>query len=259
MSPEKIHPIESKVLNIEGIRHGFFTRQGGVSEGIYKSLNCGLSSKDNPEAVHENRRRVASHLTGKSELLSTTNQIHSATAVIIDRPLGSELPKADALVTRKPGIVLGALAADCAPVLLADPIAGVVASAHAGWRGAIEGIVDATVLAMEDLGASRRNIFAAIGPCIGQASYEVDLQFEGKFISQSKNNSRFFAPGAKSEKRQFNLTEYVLRRTQKLGLAAVHALDIDVYPDSERFFSYRRSKHLGEPDYARLVSAISLS
>ncbi len=112
---------------------------------------------------------------------------------------------------------------------------------------------------MEDLGASRRNIFAAIGPCIGQASYEVDLQFEAKFISQSKNNSRFFAPGAKSEKRQFNLTDYVLRRTQKLGLAAVHALDIDVYPDSERFFSYRRSKHLGEPDYARLVSAISLS
>lgn len=258
MSLDKPVPLSSEVLALEGIQHGFFTRQGGVSKGIYSSLNCGLASHDDPAAILENRLRVASHLLGKPGVLSTAQQIHSATAVIIDAPLSNNLPKADALVTNTPGVVLGALAADCAPVLLADASAGVIASAHAGWRGAIDGIVDAAVEAMEKLGANRQNIRAVVGPCIGQASYEVGIEFEGKFISQSRENARYFAPGRVKSKRQFDLASYLVSRIKRLGLAEVLALNVDVYSDDVRFFSYRRSQHLGEPDYARLISAITL-
>lgn len=254
-----ITPEECAVLAAPGIRHGFFTRRGGVSTGVYASLNCGLGSADDQAAIRENRDRAGAWLAGKPAAVSTAYQIHSATAAVIDAPLGSDLPKADALVTATPGVVVGALAADCTPVLLADPNAGVVAAAHAGWRGAIDGVVASAVTAMEGLGARRADIRAAIGPCIGQASYEVGLEFEATFLERTPGNARYFAPGKSAAKRQFDLSRFVTESTQALGLAEVGRLDIDVYAAPDRFFSYRRSQHEGAPDYARLLSAIVLA
>ena len=253
-----IAPLTAASLDLDGVRHGFFTRHGGVSEGVYKSLNCGPGSKDDPEAVHENRRRAAQHLLEKPADPLTCYQIHSAEAVAVDGPFSGKPPEADALATATPGVVVAALAADCAPVLLADPEARVVAAAHAGWRGAVAGVVDAAVARMEGLGARRENIRAAIGPCIGQASYEVGEEFEAAFLAQSPGNERFFQPGRSSEKRQFDLSGYLVDRIQGIGVGRVEALSVDVYGDPDRFFSYRKSQHDGAPDYARLISAIAL-
>lgn len=257
-APARPAPLTADALASEHVRHGFFTRAGGVSAGVYASLNCGLGSRDTPENVRENRRRVAAHLTGRDGLPLTAYQVHSARAVIVDRPFAGKPPQADALATATPGIVVGALAADCAPVLLADAAAGVVAAAHAGWRGALAGVVDAAVEAMESLGAERKRIRAAVGPCIAQLSYEVGLEFETAFLAESPGAARFFAPGKSVEKRQFDLAGYVADRALGLGLGAVEIVARDVYAEPESFFSYRRSRHRGEEDYARLISAIAL-
>lgn len=245
---------------LPGIRHGFFTRAGGVSTGIYASLNCGHGSSDAREAVTENRRRVAQAL-GQAEAAQvlTLYQVHSATALIVDRPLPRDaLPKADALVTRVPGLVVGALAADCAPVLFADAEAGVVAAAHAGWRGAFSGIVEATVASMESLGAERSRIRAAVGPCINQTAYEVGREFEASFLEVDRGFSRFFVRFQAQGKPHFDLPGFVESRLEAAGIRVFEKRSACTFADLARFFSYRRTTKAGEPDYGRQISAIVL-
>jgi YfiH family protein len=255
-------PITASCLSgLAGIRHGFFTRQGGVSTGIYRSLNCGHGSSDARDSVTENRRRVARSL-GQSEAVQvlTLYQVHSALALVVDRPLPREyLPKADALVTRTPGLVLGALAADCAPVLFADAQAGVVAAAHAGWRGAFTGVLEATIDTMESLGASRLRIAAAIGPCINQPAYEVGPEFEAQFLMADPTYARFFdrpGPGARP---RFDLPAFIESRLAAAGLPVIERRSPCTFADEQRFFSYRRTTRAGEPDYGRQISAIVLA
>jgi polyphenol oxidase len=242
---------------IGGVSHGFFTRQGGVSTGIYGSLNCGLGSKDGPPCVAENRARVARSLGAEPEHIVTLYQVHSATAVVVDKPFARDsLPKADALVTRTPGLVVGALAADCTPVLFADPHAKVVAAAHAGWRGALSGVLEAVISAMQSLGAERRRIRAAIGPSINQGNYEVGTDFEAEFLRQGSGNGRFFtrlSPGARP---RFDLPGYVERRLADAGVDIIERQCPCTYENESLFFSYRRSTHRNESDYGRQISAI---
>jgi YfiH family protein len=242
---------------VAGVRHGFFTRQGGVSRGLYGSLNCGLGSQDEPASVAENRARVARCLEAKSEQVVTLHQVHSATAVIVDKPfVRGAIPKADVLVTRTPGLVVGALAADCTPVLFVDPLARVVAAAHAGWRGTLYGVLEATIAAMQSLGAERRRIRAAIGPCINQAAYEVGCEFEAEFLRHDRQNGRFFkrcTPGAPP---RFDLPGYVEQRLARAGLDVVERSSLCTYENESLFFSYRRSRHRNESDYGRQISAI---
>lgn len=242
---------------LEGVHHGFLGRIGGVSEGIVSGLNVGLGSNDDPAAIAENRcRAVAAVLPGAR--LTTVYQIHSADAVTVLAPFDEALrPRADALVTNQPGLLLGILTADCAPVLLADREAGVVGAAHAGWKGAIAGITDSTIAAMEALGARRDRIAAAIGPCIARASYEVDAGFFRRFCEQDPANERFFADG-RPEHFQFDLEAYVVHRLAAAGLRTIEALGMDTYADEARFFSFRRATHRGEPDYGRQISLIGL-
>jgi YfiH family protein len=241
------------------VRHGFFTRQGGVSAGLYSSLNCGFGSGDERAAVAENRARVAGALGGPADGLVTVHQVHGTAVAQVDRPWRPDAaPKADALVTRTPGVVLGILAADCAPVLLADAEAGVIGAAHAGWRGALAGVVEAAVAAMEQIGATRARIVAAIGPCIGAASYEVGADFADRFIAEDAANRRFFTQGRVPDKRQFDLPGYLAGRLAGVGLARVDALGLDTLSDPARWFSYRRSCLAHEPDYGRQISAIML-
>jgi YfiH family protein len=242
-----------------GIRHGFFTRHGGVSRGGYASLNCGLGSRDDPDAVAENRTRVSRFLDAHS--LLTAHQVHSPTAVVVDRPWSrEERPRADAIVTGTPGIALGVLTADCAPVLLADPQARVVAAAHAGWRGAIGGVLEATLAAMEGLGARRDRIEAAVGPCIMQPNYEVGPEFEHEFLTRDPSSAPFFSrPQDDPQGRpHFDLPGYVLQRLKRAGLAPVDAASC-TYAGAEDFFSYRRSRADSENDYGRQISAIALT
>jgi YfiH family protein len=240
-----------------GIRHGFFTRQGGVSSGLYGSLNCGLGSKDEPASVRENRARVARSLGAQPEQVVTAYQVHSSTAFIVEKPLApGAIPQADALVTRTPGLVVGALVADCSPVLLADPHAKVVAAAHAGWRGALRGVLDATIAAMQSLGAKRSRICAAIGPCINQAAYEVGPDVESEFLRHDGQNGRFFmhpSPGARS---RFDLPRYVEQRLAGAGLDIIERHCPCTYQNESLFFSYRRSAHRNESDYGRQICAI---
>jgi YfiH family protein len=251
--------VEAPALVLPGIRHGFFTRQGGVSTGLYAALNCGFGSDDARDAVAENRARVARALGGPADGLVTVHQVHGTTVAAVERAWRpGAAPRADALVTRTRGVVLGILAADCAPVLLADPDAGVIGAAHAGWRGALAGVVDATVAAMIEAGAERRRIVAAIGPCIGAASYEVGLEFAARFIDADPTNARCFVAGRTPDKRQFDLSGYLEARLATLGLGAVAALRFDTAADAARWFSYRRSSLAGEPDYGRQISAITL-
>jgi YfiH family protein len=247
------------LASLKGIRHGFFTREGGVSDGIFASLNCGLGSGDDRAKVGENRARAAHSFDLPAERLVTVYQIHSSEAVTVSQPWTVEhSPRADALVTDKPGIMLGVLAADCAPVLLADPVAKVVGAAHAGWRGAHAGVVDSAVAAMEKLGAQRKNIVAAIGPCIAQASYEVSDEFQAPFLQQDEANARFFAPGKRAGKKQFDLPAYLAHRIGRLGLKEVAVSGRDTQAEESDFFSYRRTTLRGERDYGRLLSAIAL-
>ncbi|HYI43773.1 MAG TPA: peptidoglycan editing factor PgeF [Sphingomicrobium sp.] len=240
-----------------GVPHGFLGRSGGVSRGILAGLNVGTGSGDDADAIAENRRRAVEAVLPGAEL-ATVFQVHSGDAVYVSAPWPhDERPRADALVTDRPGLLLAILTADCAPVLFADAEAGVVGAAHAGWRGAFGGVTDATIEAMERIGARRARIAAAVGPCIGQASYEVDEQFRARFVGTSADNSRFFADGPDG-KPHFDLEGYVLARLQAAGIRQVEALRLDTYGNPDRFFSYRRSTHRGEPNYGRQISLVGV-
>lgn len=241
---------------IPGVRHAFFTRHGGVSDGIYASLNVGAGSKDDPLAVAENRRRAAAHFG--AETLVTAYQVHSTTALVADGPWPAGPPQADAIVSATPGVVCAALAADCAPILLCDPQARIVAAAHAGWRGALRGVAEATVRRMEGLGADRRRLVAAVGPCIGPASYEVGLEFRAAFVEVDPTYDRFFRAGVTQDKRMFDLPAFVLDRLRTAGVERRHWIRRDTCAEADDFFSNRRAFKLGEPDYGRLASAIVL-
>jgi polyphenol oxidase len=250
--------VQAEALSkIAGVRHAFFTRCGGVSSGIYESLNAGIGSHDEAESVHENRDRAMRFLGRTSGELATPWQVHSAEAVRVEAPFGAERPRADAVVTATPGLVVGVVTADCGPILFADARAGVVGAAHAGWRGALKGVLGSTVAAMEDLGARRQDIVAVLGPCITQANYEVGAEMMAEFLAGNAGNERFFAPGAAPGKQQFDLPGFIL---SQLG-----ALDVEpsfvgrcTYGEPDEFFSYRRTTHHGETDYGRQLSAIVL-
>jgi len=243
----------------DGIRHGFFTRQGGVSTGIYGSLNCGLGSRDDAENVRQNRALVAQTLGVAPDHLLTLYQIHSATAVVVDKAWEGEAAGADALVTRTPGLAIGALTADCAPVLFCDPEARVIAAAHAGWRGALSGIAEATVAAMEELGASRERMLAVIGPSISQRAYEVGAEYVDRFLAEEPTSSVFFMTDDSSGEPHFDLSGYVAERLSRAGVGTISDLGLCTYCDETRLFSYRRSQHHGEDDYGRQISAIVLA
>jgi YfiH family protein len=248
--------LTSKLLDVAGVRHAFFTRNGGVSGGIYASLNVGLGSNDDPDAVVENRARCAAHLG--AEAIVTAYQVHSATSLVTDGPWPAGPPQADGVVSATPGVVCGALAADCAPVLLADPQARVVAACHAGWKGALTGIVEATVARMEGLGADRNRLRAAVGPCIGPKSYEVGVEFLERFVHFDRAYLHYFQPGMTSDKRMFDLPAFVLGRLAAAGVNACEWVGHDTCAEADDFFSNRRAFKLGEPDYGRLLSAIVL-
>ncbi len=242
-----------------GVKHAFFTRQGGVSSGIYTSLNCGPGSADDRSNVIDNRARAVACLDQEPEQLVTVYQYHSADVVRVDAPWDiNDAPKADAMVTTVPGIALGILTADCAPVLFSDARAGVIGAAHAGWKGALGGVVDATVSLMIDAGASAGSISACVGPCIAQSSYEVGAEFRMAFMEAGSGNSRFFEDGIAEGKYLFDLPGYVHHRLNECGVGSIEVLGVDTYADAENFFSYRRATHLGEPDYGRELSAIVL-
>ncbi len=252
--------LHSAVLSSSpGVSHGFFTRKGGVSEGVHGTLNCGPGSDDDPAKVDENRRRALAALDAQPDSLLTLYQIHSADVVTVDAVWDSgQRPKADAMVTDRPGLVLGILTADCAPVLFADSQAGVVGAAHAGWKGALGGVVPATVSAMERIGADRTRIVAAIGPCISQASYEVSAEFRDPFIAQSADNGRFFSAGERDGHLQFDLEGYVAHSLKRCGVSRFEALHEDTRMQDDLFFSYRRTCLRRERDYGRQLSAIGL-
>jgi hypothetical protein len=248
--------LTSKRLEVPGVRHAFFTRRGGVSTGIYSSLNVGLGSKDDPDAVVENRRRCAAHFG--AETIVTAYQVHSASALVADGPWPAGPPQADGVVSATAGVVCGALAADCAPVLLADPQARIVAAAHAGWKGALTGVVEATVARMESLGADRNRLCAAVGPCIGPDSYEVGVEFLERFVHFDSAYATFFQPGAGPDKRMFDLPAFVLGRLAAAGVSACEWVGHDTCAEADDFFSNRRAFKRGEGDYGRLLSAIML-
>lgn len=247
------------LTGLNGVRHGFFTRAGGVSTGDYASLNCGYGSKDARDAVDENRRRVATALGAAPERLITAYQTHSAEAIAATHPWTREqAPKVDAVVTTVPGLALGVLTADCAPVLFCDPEGGVVGAAHAGWRGALTGILEATIAEMERHGASRGRIAAAVGPAISQDCYEVGEEFEDRFLAEHADNRRYFRRPQPDARPHFDLTAYVADRLRAAGLGKVEDVGLCTYAADSRFFSYRRCVHRGEDDYGRQISAIVL-
>ena len=243
---------------IAGIRHGFFTRAGGVSGGIYGSLNCGFGSDDSALNVAVNRERAMARLELDAEALVTVYQVHGAAVHVVGKDAPAEPPRADAMVTRTPGAALGILTADCAPVLFADPEAGVIGAAHAGWRGALDGVLEATIAAMETLGATRTTIHAAIGPCIARVSYEVGPEFPELFTAVDPANERFFGPSDRADHFMFDLEGFVAARLTAAGIAGVDPAGRDTCAEDEHFFSYRRTTLRGEPDYGRGLSAIAL-
>jgi YfiH family protein len=243
---------------VPGLRHAFFTRGGGVSDGIYASLNGGIGSNDDAAKVAENRRRMAEHMGVAPERFLSVYQTHSRDAVVASGPWQSaSRPRADAIVTRTEGLAIGASAADCGPILLADPNARVIGAAHAGWKGALSGIVESTVEAMEQLGAERSGIVAAIGPLIRQHSYEVGGEFVARFIEADAENALFFIPSAREGHAMFDLAGFIRMRLENAGVLMIDDIGIDTYSD-ERFYSYRRSVHRQEPDYGRHIHAIVL-
>lgn len=251
--------LQSALLTgVPGVAHGFFTRQGGVSSGHYDSLNVGLGSGDAPDDVSENRRRAAAAFGLAEGALTTCFQIHSATVKIAREPWGRNRQESDGVVTDRAEVLCGALAADCAPVLIADGRAGVVAAVHAGWRGALSGVVEAAVGTMVELGATPRTMVAAVGPCIAPASYEVGLDFMAGFEAIDPGYRRFFSAGERSDKRQFDLPAFVLDRLSAAGVGAAEWIGLDTCADEDRFFSNRRAFKRGEGDYGRLLSVIML-
>ena len=243
-----------------GARHAFFTRRGGVSEGLFASMNCGFGSGDDRGKVAENRARAAARLDVAPDRLVTCHQMHGTEVVTVERPWRyEEAPRADAMVTTAPGIALGVLAADCAPVLFVDPGARIAAAAHGGWRGALAGVVEATVAAMVRLGARREHIRAGIGPCIAQPSYEVGPEFRDRFLVEAADNAGFFVTAPRAGRFLFDLPGFLAARINRLGLAAVELAGVDTAADEIRFFSYRRACLKGERDYGRALAAIALS
>jgi YfiH family protein len=253
--------LQSPALSaLAGIRHAFFTRDGGVSRGIYASLNAGIGSHDDPEHIAENRARMAGALGVAPDRLLTAYQIHSPEVVIAQAPWTvAGRPKADAIVTAVPGLAIGVGTADCCPILFADPDARVVGAAHAGWRGALTGVAEATIEAMESRGAARERIVVAIGPTIRQANYEVGPEFVTRFRAADDANARFFMPADKPGHALFDLGGYVAARLKRAGIRTIDDNNACTYAAPERFFSYRRSVHRGEPDYGRHVNAIALA
>lgn len=242
---------------LEGVSHGFLGRRGGVSTGVHAGLNVGTGSTDDPAIIAENRRLAAEAVLPGARL-ATVYQVHSADAVAVIEPFEERLrPHADALVTATPGLAIGILTADCAPVLFADREAGVVGAAHAGWKGALGGVTDSTIALMESLGARRDRIAAAIGPCIARASYEVDDGFLRRFAEADPANERFFA-GGRAGHHQFDLEAYVAHRLAAAGLSRIEALGEDTYAQPDRFYSFRRATHRAEPDYGRQISIIGI-
>lgn len=255
-----LHPVEAPELALPGVAHAFFTRSGGVSEGIYRGLNTGIGSKDDRARVLENRARAARHLGSAPERLATPYQIHSADAVVVDEVWGPGLgPKADAVVTDRPGVAIGIGTADCGPVLFADAEAGVIGAAHAGWKGALTGILEATLSAMEGLGAERGRVVAVLGPSISGEAYEVGPEFVARFAEADPLNERFFRPAERAGHAFFDLPAYIVARLEAAGVAQAASLGLCTYGDEGRFYSYRRATHRGEPDYGRLLSAIALT
>lgn len=251
-----VAPIRAAALR--ALPHAFLGREGGVSTGVVAGLNVGLGSADAREAIAENRRRAVAAVLPGAQLV-TLHQVHSAEAVAVTAPYADAgRPHADALATDRPGLLLGILTADCTPVLLADREAGVVGAAHAGWKGALGGVTDAAVAAMERLGARRERIAAAIGPCIARASYEVDDAFRMRFCAEDPANERFFADGRRAGHALFDLEAYVAHRLAAAGVTRIEALGLDTYADARRFFSYRRATHKSEPDYGRQIALIGL-
>ena len=240
---------------LAGVRHAFFTRRGGASDGVYATLNGGVGSRDAPDAVAENRRRMGRHL-GASTLL-VPHQVHSAACLAVSEPW-AERPRVDALATRTPGLALGVTGADCGMTLYADATAGVIGASHSGWKGALGGVLEATLDAMEALGARREGIVAVLGPTIGAASYETGPEFFERFVAARASNATFFTASAREGHHLFDLPRYIGHRLHTAGVGRFVSLDLDTYADEARFFSYRRTTHRGEPDYGRLVSAIVL-
>jgi YfiH family protein len=246
-----------KAAALDGVRHGFLGRRGGVSQGVCAGLNVGLGSADDRDSIRENRRRAVDAVAAGAALV-TLHQVHSADALHVTAPFPDDArPKADAMVADRPGLVLGILTADCAPVLLADREAGVVAAAHAGWKGALGGVVEATVAEMERRGAARDRISGAVGPCIARKSYEVDEGFLRRFAEADPEHERFFSLGREGH-HQFDLEGFVLARLAAAGLTRIEALGEDTYSQPDRFFSYRRATHRAEPDYGRQIALIAL-
>jgi purine-nucleoside/S-methyl-5'-thioadenosine phosphorylase / adenosine deaminase len=242
------------------VRHAFFTRAGGVSQGLYASLNGGTGSNDAPDKIAENRARMAAALGVTPERLLTAYQVHSPDVAVADAPwTQAARPRADAIVTRTPKLAIGVSTADCGPLLLADSEAGVVGAAHAGWRGALSGVVEATVAAMEQLGAKRARIAAALGPAIRQPNYEVGPEFVARFAADDPANARFFAPAPRAGHALFDLAGYIAERAHRAGIDNFEDLGFCTYAEPERFFSYRRMTKMGEPDYGRHINAIALA
>jgi YfiH family protein len=251
--------VKADILALDGIRHAFFTRQGGVSGGCYASLNGGLGSDDSAEDVAENRSRMAAALAVEPDRLLTAYQIHSPNVVIAETPWGAaERPRADGIVTRVPALAIGVSTADCGPVLLADPQARVIGAAHAGWRGALTGIIEATVASMERLGAARAHIRAALGPMIRQRNYEVGSDLMARFSAEDPGSEAFFAPGKRDGHAMFDLGGYAARRLAQAGVEQIEDVGLCTYADPSLFFSYRRMTHRAEGDYGRHVNAIAL-
>lgn len=253
----KSHNIENQL----GISHGFFTRNGGASEGIYKSLNAGgRGTGDKIEYVDENRKRIADKFKIPSQNLLNLYQIHSDKVIRVSQIWDIDnRPEGDAMVTNKPGIALGILTADCVPILFADPVNKIIGAAHAGWKGVIGGIIENTILAMEEIGSRRKNILAAIGPAIGRDSYEVGREFKQKFISQSPSYEKYFSDSQKAEHYMFDIKQSAYDKLANCEINAINMLTNDTYVEEERFFSYRRSTHKNEPDYGRQISVIMLT
>jgi YfiH family protein len=253
-------PIEAPELSsFPRIRHAFFTREGGVSTGIYASLNGGIASNDDPAHVRENRARMAETVGVRPEALVSLHQVHSPDCVIVEGPWPGERPRADGMATRMPDVALAILTADCGPVLFADPHGGVIGACHAGWKGALGGVLEATIGRMEELGAERSRIVAVLGPTIGPDNYEVGADFRDRFTAADVANERFFRPSSRAGHLMFDLPAYIVARLGAAGIGEAESLGLCTYADPERFYSYRRTTHRGEPDYGRLIAAISLT
>lgn len=260
--PQPIRPadaVQHEALSLNGVVHAFFTRRGGISTGIYETLNAGIGSKDDSVAVEENRRRMVAFLGLPGPDLVTPWQVHSADAVVVDGPFAGDRAKADGIVSATRGLGIAVVTADCGPVLFADARAGVVGAAHAGWRGATGGVLEATIAAMESCGARRQDIVAVLGPTITQAAYEIGADMADGILAGDPKAADFLAPGVDATKRQFDLPGLILSRLERAGVGEARFVGRCTYGEEDSFFSYRRTTHRGEPDYGRQLSAIALA